>query len=717
MTGYSEMEMEEYRKKVDQLKQWAMAYYEYDDPQVPDAVYDQLFREVLAIEEHLKEPDPTSPTRRVGGQARSEFAPYPHEVAMLSLDNVFNADELKAWVDRLASEVHSKGLITAGPLFTIEPKYDGLAVDLCYENGVLRGGGTRGDGLTGEDITENVRTIASIPLQIRVNFVEKPRQYEGILDHENGGKLYKEAVERDPAHARIVPGAPTGKIHIRGEVLMGRKRLKAVNAELVANGVKPLANCRNAAAGSLRRLDPTVTAKRKLVFMPYELVGTEQEVWGVYHDRSLAQAVVWGFNIPTVYTAENFEQIMEAIETIARVKASSSTDFDIDGAVIKLNSKTMRNAVGMLSRVPRWAIAYKYPPEEQMTGLRSVQFQVGRTGQVTPVAKLTPVLVGGVMVESVTLHNKDQIERLSLCEGDMVVVRRAGEVIPEIVSAQVQFRRPGAKPIHFPTHCPCCDSPLKKRVVDGEESVAYYCENWNGCSAQSLGYLAHFVSRQCFDIDGLGEETLAKLQEHGLRSPADLYNLSVFDLMKLDGFGELSATNVFSAIQASRSPLLHKYFAGLGIPEVGVGTAKIFANYFDSMEQVAAAAENGTLKDLPDIGEKTEAAVAKWWREDGGWSLVTQLREYGVQPIIPPRGLKPLLGTTYVITGSFKAATREELTARLERLGAKVASAVSRRTTAVFAGEEAGSKLTKAKELDITVYGEEALLELLRSYE
>lgn len=717
MTGYSEMEMEEYKRKVEQLKAWASAYYEYDDPQVPDAVYDQLFKEVLSIEDNLKEPDPTSPTRRVGGPVRSEFAPYRHEVPMLSLDNVFNEAELRAWVERLLGELHSKGLSTAGPLFTIEPKYDGLAVDLRYEGGVLTGGGTRGDGVVGENITENVRTIASVPLQIRAHFVEKPRQYEGILDHENGGKLYREAVDRNPDHARIVQSAPKGLINIRGEVLMGRKRLKELNAKLVADGTKPLANCRNAAAGSLRRLDPTITAKRKLVFMPYELVGTEKEAWGVYHDRSLAQAVVWGFNIPTIYTAETFEQIMEAIETIAKVKADPSIDFDIDGAVIKLNSKTMRNAVGMLSRVPRWAIAYKYPPEEQMTGLREVIFQVGRTGKVTPVAKLTPVLVGGVMVESVTLHNKDQIERLALCENDMVVVRRAGEVIPEIVSAQVQFRRPGAKPIRFPTNCPCCDTVLVRRSDDGQESVDYYCENWTGCNAQSLGYLSHFVSRQCFDIDGLGEETLAKLQEHGLRSPADLYNLSVFDLMKLNGFGELSAANVYAAIQASRSPVLHKYFTGLGIPEVGVGTGKILANHFDSMEQVAAAAENGTLKELPDIGEKTEAAIVSWWREDGGWALVTQLREYGVQPIIPPRGLKPLMGATYVLTGSFTSGTREELTTRLEALGAKVAGSVSAKTSAVFAGEGGGSKADKARAAGVAVYNEAALVDLLQSYE
>ena len=709
--------MEEYKRKVEQLKLWAMAYYDLDSPEVPDAVYDQLFREVLAIEENLKEPDPTSPTRRVGGQPRSEFTPCTHEVPMLSLDNVFNHEELKAWVDRVQGELHSKGLTTAGPLFTIEPKYDGLATTVRYVDGVLTQAATRGDGATGEDITDNIRTIPSVPLRLRAGLVERARQYEGILDKENGGVLYKEAVERNPDHARIVHGGPKGTIDIRGEVVIGRKRLKEINEELTRNGQKPLANCRNAAAGSLRRLDARITAQRKLVFMPYEVVGSEEDGFTAYHNTKLAQVVVWGFNIPTVYTASNFDEIVEAIETIAKIKASPNTDFDIDGAVIKLNSRTMREAVGMLSRVPRWAIAYKYPPEEQMTGLREVVFQVGRTGKVTPVAKLNPVLVGGVMVESVTLHNKDQIERLAMFESDMVVVRRAGEVIPEIVSVQPLYRKPGAKLIQFPTECPCCGSTLVKRVVDGEESVDYYCENWTGCSAQSLGYLSHFVSRPCFDIDGLGEETLSKLQTHGLRSPADLYNLSVFDLMRLDGMGELSAAKVFSAIQASRSPQLHKYFTGLGIPEVGVGTGKILAQYYDSMEQVAMAAETGTLKDLPDIGEKTEAAVLRWWKEDGGWALVNQLREYGVQPIIPPRGLKPLLGCTYVLTGSFGSGTREEFTAKLEHLGAKVAGSVSRRTTAVFAGTDAGSKLGRAQKLNVPVYNETALVDLIESHE
>lgn len=710
--------MGEYHNKVEQLKRWAQAYYTYDDPMVPDSTYDQLFAEVLTMEKDLTEPDPTSPTRRVGGGVRSGFTAVKHKVPMLSLDNIFNEEELKAWVDRVVGELQSKGIKSQRSLFVVEPKYDGLATSLEYVDGVLVEAATRGDGVIGEDVTENARTIKSIPLKLLPNFSCTTEQFGAVLPTEGKGDLLANEVRAiNPDHARIVCG-PQERVTVRGEVMMRRSVLKEVNEHLIADGQKPLANCRNAAAGSLRRLDSHITAERRLTFMPYELILASNEDNVSNHDRRLSKAVTWGFNIPTMFVANTYEEILDAIRAIAKFKVTGTADFDIDGAVIKLRSDRARTAMGMLSRVPRWAIAYKYPPEEQMTPLREVIFQVGRTGKITPVAKLNPVLVGGVTVESVTLHNKDQIDRLGLHESDYVVIRRAGEVIPEIVSVQPQYRKPGSRLVEFPKHCPCCGSELVKRATEGSDvSVDWFCDNWSGCSAQSLGFLSHFVSRACFDIDGLGEETLVKLQQRGMKSPAELFNLSIMDLLHLDGFGEASAARLLGSIQNAKSPPLHKYFTALGIPDVGVGTGKRLAAHFDSMEQVALTASVGELIKIPDIGDKTQDSILRWWKDDGGWRLVQELREYGVQPIIPPRGLKPLTGNTYVITGSFTAGSRDGLTSALERLGARVSGSVSKQVTALFAGENAGSKLERAQKLGVPIYNEAALMDLVKSHQ
>ena len=673
--------MSNYKEKVEQLKQWAEAYYRDDSPIVPDIAYDQLFREVQALEQSGAVPDPTSPTRRVGAPPRAEFKEVTHAEPMLSLDNVFSEEVLRAWVERVKNELYSQGVLHGQKIFVIEPKYDGLATSLVYVDGVLVNGATRGDGVVGEDVTDNVRTIKSIPLAL-------------CCDPETGHKGQT--------------------VYVRGEVIMRRSVLEALNSTLEANGEKTFANPRNAAAGSLRRLDANVTAKRQLTFFPYEVKfeGEGQSCKLNLHDRRLAQTTVWGFNAVNLYTANTADEVIEAVREIA--KSKTWNDFDIDGAVIKLRSDAGRAALGMLSRVPRWAVAYKYPPEEQMTTLQSVVFQVGRTGKVTPVAKLTPVHVGGVQVESVTLHNRDQILKLGLHEGDMVVVRRAGEVIPEITRVVTQYRQPNAPPVSFPTHCPCCGESLSRVEDDKGASVDFFCKNWSGCSAQTLGFLAHFVSRGCFDIDGLGEETLQKLQQIGVKSPADLFQLSIGDLLSLEGFGEVSAAKLFTSIHNSKNPELHKYFAALGIPGVGQGTAKLLAQHFDSIEAVVAAAQSGELVKLPDIGETTAKRIVHWWLDHGnGWRLVNELYEFDVKPVIPPRGLKPLLGKVYVLTGSFERQPRERLERELERLGAKISDSVSSRTDGLFVGAKAGSKLAKAEKLGVMVYNEQNLYSLL----
>lgn len=713
--------MTDYESKVLQLKVWAREYYVHDAPSVPDAEYDRLFREVQELERGMATPDPTSPTRRVGGVIKEGFRPVVHEIPMLSLDNIFSEEELRAWYVKVISELRSKGVNDHHFSMVVEPKYDGLATDLKYEDGILVEAATRGDGVVGEDVTDNARAIASIPLRTECNVCGSKPQFDGVFTEmgENANAIAKELRDRPKDWAFIMINPIVA--HVRGEVVMRRSVLKKLNEELIAKGEKPLANCRNAAAGSFRRLDSSITAQRKLTFMQYEVVvpdRSEGQAWQSQHDRRLAQATVWGFNPPSFFLVEDADQLVEAVERIATVKNSPSNDFDIDGAVIKLRTDVAREAMGMLSRVPRWAIAYKYPPEEQLTGLRNVVFQVGRTGKIAPVAKLHPVQVGGVLVESVTLHNKDQIERLGLHEGDKVVVRRAGEVIPEIVSVQTQYRVPGAKLIEFPTHCPCCGGVLETRPTVGKETtVDYFCNNWTGCSAQTLGFLSYFVSRQCFDIDGLGDETLLKLQQVGVKSPADLFNLYLDTLVALEGFGTVSGAKLYNSIQAAKSPPLHKYFTSLGIPNVGVGTGKILAANFDTMEAVVNAIPNGVLESIPDIGPGTVESIRNWWFNEGGWRLVMELTEFGVTPMIPPRGLKPLTGFTYVITGSFEYGGRDKITADLERLGAKVSGSVSRKTNGVFAGPGAGSNLGKAQKLNVPVYDEAALVALLKSYE
>jgi len=417
-----------------------------------------------------------------------------------------------------------------------------------------------------------------------------------------------------------------------------------------------------------------------------------------------------------MYLCGTVDEVIDAVKAIAAFKVSPGADFDIDGAVIKLRTDAARKAVGSLDRVPKWAIAYKYPPEEQMTTLRSVTFQVGRTGKVTPVAKLNPVHVGGVMVESVTLHNRDQIARLGLCEGDMVVVRRAGEVVPELVRVLPEYRWPNAVPIEFPTECPCCKSPLVKVDGDSGDSVDFYCQNWNDCEAQTLGFLCHFVSKGGFDIDGLGEETLSKLARIGVRKPVDLFQLTISDLLGLEGFGEISAAKLYTAIHNSKNPELHKYYTALGMPGIGASTAKLLARHYDSVEALITAAENGDLIKLQDIGQTTVRQLIHWWYRERGYRLVGELREFGVQPIIPPRGLQPLMGKTYVLTGSFGVATRERLQTVLERLGARVAGSVSKNTDGVFAGEGSGNKLKRASELGVLVYNEKSLVDLVSEY-
>jgi len=657
-----------------QLDQYNYEYYVLDAPTVPDAQYDRLFQRLSAIE--AAQPSlklSSSPTQRVGAKALSQFSQVQHEVPMLSLDNVFDDEQLADFNRR-----NQERLATNQALwFCCEPKLDGIAISLLYRDGVLERGATRGDGLIGEDITQNVKTIGSIPLKLR-------------------GDDYPEVLE------------------VRGEIYMPKAGFNALNAKAQAAGEKGFMNPRNAAAGSLRQLDSSITATRPLEMCAYStgLVEGERKALSNSHYENLKQLHQWGFLINAQM------QRVQGVEACAKYfvdlgEKRERLAYDIDGIVFKLDDITQQQSLGFVSRAPRWATAYKFPAQEEMTTLLDVEFQVGRTGAITPKAKLEPVFVGGVTVSNATLHNGDEIARLGVMLGDTVVIRRAGDVIPQIVSVVKDNRPADAKPIAFPKVCPVCQSPVER---EEGEAVAR-CTGGIICKAQSIRAIQHFASRKAMNIDGLGDKLVEQLVEAGLvESVADLYTLDFKAVCALERMAEKSASNLFKALEQSKQTTLDKFIYSLGIREVGEATAKALAQHFKQLDALYTV-DVERLQEVDDVGPIVAKHIVKFFAMPRHIELVERLISSGFSwpqiAEVDEQALS-LAGKTIVLTGNLESMSRGDAKAKLEALGAKVSGSVSKKTDLVIAGPKAGSKLTKAQELGIEVKDEQGLLELLQ---
>ncbi|MFT4825494.1 MAG: DNA ligase (NAD+) [Halioglobus sp.] len=655
-----------------QLEQFNYQYYVLDDPTVPDAEYDRLFQALVELErvrpELLRE---DSPTQRVGGSPLSNFQQVEHQVPMLSLDNAFDSDELSDFNRRLVERLDSEG----EPLrYACEPKLDGIAVSLIYRRGILERGATRGDGRTGEDITHNVRTIPSIPLRLR-------------------GSGYPDVLE------------------IRGEIYMPLAGFDRMNTQARSRDEKVFVNPRNAAAGSLRQLDPRVTAQRPLEMCCYGVGLVEGGELAVSQTKILEQLQSWGLRINAdSAVVSGIEACEEYYQNLAARR--EALPYGIDGIVFKIDSIPLQKKLGFVSRAPRWAIARKFPAQEEMTRLLDVEFQVGRTGAITPVARLEPVFVGGVTVSNATLHNSDEIERLGVRIGDTVIVRRAGDVIPKVVSVVEAMRPVDSREIQFPQSCPVCGSALERI----EEEAVTRCTAGLVCAAQQKAAIKHFASRRAMDVDGLGDKLIEQMVDEGLLADvAGLFSLQREQLLELERMGEKSADNLLQALGKSKSTTLPRFIFALGIREVGEATALSLAKHFGSWSLLASASEESLLA-VDDVGPVVADNVAQFFDSEINMEIVSRLTAGGVNwpdiEILPVAEL-PLHGQTWVVTGKLESLSRSDAKAHLQSLGASVAGSVSARTHCVVAGPGAGSKLKKASELNVQVIDEEALVSLL----
>lgn len=656
------------------LRHYEYQYHVLDEPVVPDAEYDRLMnelRELEAANPQLITPD--SPTQRVGAEPLTAFEQVRHEVPMLSLDNAFDEESYLAFNKRVQDRLKS----TDDIIFCCELKLDGLAVSLLYENGVLIRAATRGDGTTGENITANVRTIAAIPLRLR-------------------GENIPERIE------------------VRGEVFMPQAGFEKLNEEARRTGSKVFANPRNAAAGSLRQLDPRITARRPLTFLCY---GTGLREGGEMlgsHLARLQQLRDWGLPVSDrICLCRSPAEVLAFYRRIEEERAALG--FDIDGVVIKVDSLAQQEQLGFVARAPRWAVAFKFPAQEQITTVRDVEFQVGRTGAITPVARLEPVQVAGVMVSNATLHNADEIDRLGLRIGDRVIIRRAGDVIPQVVGVIESGRPDDAREVVFPTHCPVCGSDVER--VEGE--VVARCTGGLICGAQRKGALKHFVSRRAMDVDGLGDKIIDQLvDKEYVKTPADLFTLSPGKLTGLDRMGVKSAQNVVNALEKAKHTTLARFLYALGISEVGEATAGNLAAHFGSMEKILAADEEALIA-VQDVGTVVAAHVRNFMDEESNREVIRQLIEdagitWPAVTVVKAEEIdSPFAGKTVVLTGSLSVLSRDEAKDRLTALGAKVSGSVSKKTSLVIAGEAAGSKLAKAQELGIEVIDEAEMIRLL----
>ena len=652
------------------LRQYEYEYHVLDNPTVPDSEYDRLFHQLKALElEHPEFLTSDSPTQRVGAKPLSGFSQIRHEIPMLSLDNAFSDEEFNAFVKRIEDRL----IVLPKPLtFCCEPKLDGLAVSILYVNGILTQAATRGDGTTGEDITANIRTIRNIPLQL-------------LTDN------------------------PPARLEVRGEVFMPHAGFERLNEYALEHGEKTFANPRNAAAGSLRQLDPNITSKRPLVLNAYGIGIAEGVELPNTHYARLQWLKSIGIPVnPEIRLCNGTNEVLDFYRDIQNKR--SSLGYDIDGTVLKINDIALQNELGFISKAPRWAIAYKFPAQEELTVLNDVEFQVGRTGAITPVAKLEPVFVAGVTVSNATLHNGDEIERLNIAIGDTVVIRRAGDVIPQIIGVLHERRPDNAKPIIFPTNCPVCDSQIIR--IEGE-AVAR-CTGGLFCAAQRKEALKHFVSRKAMDIDGVGGKLIEQLVDRELiHTPTDLFKLDLTTLTRLERMGAKSAENALNSLEKAKSTTLARFIFALGIREVGEATALNLANHFKTLDALKAA-DLEQLQQVPDVGEVVANRIFVFWREAHNVAVVDDLIAQGVhwETVEVKEASENLFkDKTVVLTGTLTQMGRNEAKSLLQQLGAKVSGSVSSKTDFVIAGDAAGSKLTKAQELNITVLTEEEFLE------
>ncbi len=656
----------------DEIETHNYRYYVLDAPTIPDVEFDRLFRELQRLEaEYPQLATPDSPTQRVGARPATAFSQVTHHVPMLSLNNAFDDEEVQAF-DRRVRE----GLGRENIEYAVEPKFDGLAISLVYENGLLVIAATRGDGFSGEDVTTNVKTIHAVPLKL---------------------------------HAKHPPQL----LEVRGEVLMLKRDFENLNAAQRAKGEKEFANPRNAAAGSLRQLDSKITASRKLTFFAYALGAVE----GVTLPRQHSQVMQWltELHFPVCHERSVVQGVDGLLGYYRAMGAQrDALPFEIDGVVYKVNDLAAQDELGFVSRAPRFAVAHKFPAQEMMTEVLGIDVQVGRTGAITPVARLKPVFVGGVTVTNATLHNEDEVRRKDVHIGDFVIVRRAGDVIPEVVSV-IQDKRPAhAQPFRMPSHCPVCGSHIVKLP---DEAVAR-CSGGLFCPAQRKQALLHFASRRALDIEGLGDKLVDQLVDCELvNTPADIYRLDLPALANLERMAEKSASNILAAIEHSKQTTLARFIYALGIRNVGEATAKDLARHFGNLEALLAADAEQLLA-VPDVGPIVAQSITDFFAEPHNRQVIAALRRAGVTW---PEGQArqaamqtALSGKTFVLTGTLPNMTREDAKERIEALGGKVAGSVSKKTDYVVAGSDAGSKLAKARELGVALLDEAGLLALLQ---
>ena len=656
------------------LRRYEYEYHVLDNPTIPDAEYDRLFHQLKALEAaHPELITADSPTQRVGAKPLSGFAQIRHEIPMLSLDNAFSDEEFYAFVKRIEDRL----IRLPEPLtFCCEPKLDGLAVSILYVNGLLTQAATRGDGTTGEDITANIRTIRNIPLQL-------------LMDN------------------------PPARLEVRGEVFMPHAGFERLNQLALEKGEKTFANPRNAAAGSLRQLDPKITSKRPLVLNAYSIgIAEGVDLPNTHYDR-LQWLKSIGIPVnPEIRLCNGTDEVLDFYRDIQNKR--SSLGYDIDGTVLKINDIALQEKLGFISKAPRWAIAYKFPAQEELTRLNDVEFQVGRTGAITPVAKLEPVFVAGVTVSNATLHNGDEIERLDIAIGDTVVIRRAGDVIPQIIGVLHDRRPADARPIIFPKTCPVCDSAIVR--IEGE-AVAR-CTGGLFCAAQRKEALKHFVSRKAMDIDGVGGKLIEQLVDRELvHTPADLFKLDLTTLTRLERMGTKSAENALASLEKAKNTTLARFIFALGIREVGEATALNLANHFKTLEALQNA-DLEALQQVPDVGEVVANRILAFWHEPHNVAVVNDLIAQGVHwETVETKEVTEnrFKGKTVVLTGTLTQMGRNEAKALLQDMGAKVSGSVSAKTDFVIAGDAAGSKLTKAQELGVTVLTEEEFLAEIQS--
>jgi DNA ligase (NAD+) len=654
------------------LERYSYRYHALDDPEVPDAEYDKLMVELRTLETEFPQLlTPNSPTQRVGAAPLSAFGTVKHRVAMLSLDNAFSEQEVRDFDRRIQERLSASGPIR----YSAEPKLDGLAVSARYENGSFVQGATRGDGETGEDITQNLRTIKALPLNLR-------------------GTKFPKVLE------------------VRGEVFMPYAGFRRFNQEAAARGEKIFINPRNAAAGSLRQLDPRMTAARPLDLFIYGVGVIEGAELPPYHSETLKQLRALGFKIcPQSTVVESIEGCLGYYREMGAARAT--LPYQIDGVVYKVDDVNLQRKLGFISRAPRWAIAHKFPAEEALSVIRGIEFQVGRTGALTPVARLEPTFVGGVTVSNATLHNMDELTRKDVRVGDTVVIRRAGDVIPEVARVLPERRPPGAQLVQLPSTCPVCGNPVAR---EADQAVAR-CTGGRLCAAQRKGEIQHFASRRAMDIQGLGDKLVEQLVDNGwLKTPADLFSLQAKELSTLERMGDKSAMKLHAAIESAKHTTLPRFLYALGIRDVGEATALALAQYFPEIAELRRADEE-EIQRVPDVGPVVAKQVAAYFRDPDNAAALDRLLAAGMSW---PRMASSSRGGTlsdksFVLTGTLNSLTRDEATDAIVRLGGKVSGSVSKKTDYVVAGAEAGSKLKKAEQLGIEILDEAAFLKLLKT--